>query len=438
MDQIDNRTALRKRFERATQQPPLMMLYPPVSTGEAYGGGSDALSTWSSVSGKATLYIHIPFCQSRCVFCPFHAIVAKPAVYKSYLETVLAEATFYADVMTELEFSSVYFGGGTPSVLPPTMLKDFLKRLGQRLRISGADISLEGNPASLDQDTLKGFCEAGVSRLSLGVQTFDEEVLQASGRENTARMVRSALENALSTPFREVNIDLMYGLPNQTFDSWQEDLNTATALQVPALTLYSTVYTPGFTTYCEKQNATIPGAEDKLRMYDMAYDYLTGDRYPQPHFGAGAFLRGELNPHRENVLLGRPTLGLGTWAYSTTAQTGHHNLFPWRQWAQAVKKGKLPIGQVVRIQDSERARKYVIEAMLLAYLDLGQFQQMFGSDLADTFPDELAVLDELDLVYVEEGELRLTRKGGRHLREIRYMFASNEVVAALENGCASL
>jgi coproporphyrinogen III oxidase-like Fe-S oxidoreductase len=97
-----------------------------------------------------------------------------------------------------------------------------------------------------------------------------------------------------------------------------------------------------------------------------------------------------------------------------------------------VARGRLPIRQLVPVPEHERARKYLVETLLLAYVDLDQFRQVFGTGLADAFPDQLAVLDRLDLARIEEGELRLTRKGGRHLREIRYLFASDDVVDAME------
>ena len=427
-----------ERFQRTARQPPLMMLYPPISTGEPYGDGPGANSLWRNAAGPATLYLHIPFCQSRCVFCPFHASVVHPDQFGSYLDAVLAEAALYSEAVNNLQFTSVYFGGGTPSVLPAALIKHFLDDLGSLLCIETADISLEAHPATVDQESLEELCKAGISRLSLGVQSFDAGVLASAGRNDTIGEVRRVLEAALAIPFREVNIDLMYGLPNQTFESWLTDLKTAAEMEVPGLTLYSMVYLADFTAYCGKHKAICPDTEHRLAMYDLAYDYLSAAGYPQPHFGAGAFLRGDMNPHRKNVALGLPTLGLGTWSYSTTGQFGYHNLFPRAKWAMTLKQGKLPIGQLVRIPGSERARKYVIEAMLLAYLDLDHFQELFGSDLVNTFPDELEVLEELELVYIKDGELRLTRKGGRHLREVRYLFASNAVVTSLESGVAGL
>lgn len=438
MNQINNKAALRERFYKASQQPPLMMLYPPVSTGEPYDRGPDAFALWNGVTGKGTLYIHIPFCPRRCAFCPFHAAVGKPGDYDEYLKNLLTEAAMYSEAVRDLEFNSVYFGGGTPSVLAPARLSDFLGKLAGLFRIADADISLEAHPGTLDAGKLDALCAAGISRLSLGIQSFNGQVLQASGRGATTDKVRPVLEAALATPFREVNIDLMYGLPDQDLESWRTDLKTATKLEVPGVTLYSTVYLADFTAYCKKHKATIPGTEHRFAMYDLAYDYLNAGGYPQPHFGAGAFLRGDLNPHRQNVALGLPTLGLGTWSYSSTGQFSYHNLFPRAKWALALEQGKLPIRQLVRIPGPERARKYVIEAMLLAYLDLDHFQELFGADLTSTFPDELDVLQDLELVDVENGKLRLTRKGGRHLREVRYLFASNAVVTSLESGAAGL
>ncbi len=171
-------------------------------------------------------------------------------------------------------------------------------------------------------------------------------------------------------------------------------------------------------------------------MYARAYDYLDGAGYAQPHFGAGAFFRGGLNPHRRNVALGLPMLGLGTWAYSSSGRFAYHNRYPTPDWAREVEAGRLPIRQLLEIPERERARKWVIEALLLAYVNLADFRAAFGKELAEVFPAELAVLAEHCLAEANDGELRLTREGGRHLREIRYLFASEDVVDALESGVA--
>jgi coproporphyrinogen III oxidase-like Fe-S oxidoreductase len=215
------------------------------------------------------------------------------------------------------------------------------------------------------------------------------------------------------------------------------DLARATKLGIPGLTLYGTVYLPQFQEHCEKGGYQVSGPAERFAMYEMAYHHLTSTGYPQPHFGANAFLRGALNPHRRNVELGLPMLGLGTWAYSSTGPFAYHNLYPSAEWARQISSGKLPIRQLVPVPESERARKYVVEALLLAYLNLGHFRARFGRELHEEFPHELAVLDREGLVKIEDGELRLTRRGGRHLREIRYLFASESVVDAIETGAAA-
>lgn len=426
--------ALVQRFERAVRAPRLMMLYPPISTGQPYAGEPDARALWAGSMEAGTLYVHVPFCPIRCSFCPFHATVTPPAEFAGYVDRVLEEAALYAPAVRHVGFSSVYLGGGTPSVLPPPLVERLLRGLGGLLRLEGADVTLEAHPSTVDPDRLRDLRGAGVTRLSLGVQSFDARVLEACGRGDTVERVLPAVEAALAVPFRDVNVDLMYGLPEQTFDSWTADLGRAAELGVPGLTLYATVYLPSFQSQCEMQRHHVPTAADRLAMYELAHEFLGSEGYPQPHYGAGAFLRGGLNAHRRNVSLGLPTLGLGTWAYSSSGAFGWHNHYPITEWAREVARGHLPIRHIVPVPEPERARKYVIEALLLAYLDLAHFRSHCGMELSDAFPAELRVLERLDLAQVRDGELRLTHRGGRHLREIRYLFASPAVVEVLEAG----
>jgi len=414
------------------------MLYPPTATGRPWAGDASAAQLWSGPPSDATLYVHIPFCQTRCVFCPFHAAVADAVAHDAYIDALLAEAALVAGAVRHLTFTSVYFGGGTPSVLRPDQLARLIDGLRRHLNCASADVTMEAHPGTVDAGTLAAFRRAGVTRLSLGIQSFDAGVLARSDRGDTAGRVGPALDAALDAGFGDVNIDLMYGLPGQTEAVWRADLDRAVSAGVPGLTLYATVYLPAFAESCSAAGHPPPAVAFTRQLYEIAYDTLTASGYPQPHFGAGAFLHGGLNPHRRNVAHGRPTLGLGTWAFSSAGSRVWHNLFPAQEWSAAVRAGRLPIRQMVDVPEAERARKWVIEALLLAYLDLDQFASSVGREFSDVFRDELAMLADLGLAEVVGRELRLTRKGGHELRAIRYLFASEEVVATIEGGAAGL
>lgn len=427
---------LRQRFDEASRRPPMMMLYPPVSSGEEFDGQTAPHSMWAGVRGDATIYVHIPFCQTRCVFCPFHATIAKSDHFQAYIDGLLHEASLYSDAVRDVTFSSVYFGGGTPSVLPPPLMKRLIEGLCQRLHLADPDITVETHPSTVEAETFDGLLDAGVNRISLGIQSFNSLVLRACSRGDTVGKVETVLRSAIAAPFRDVNVDLMYGLPEQSLDIWKSDLWTAKQLGARNLTLYSTVYMPGFQSYVENQNSSIPSGDEKFSMYEAAYDYLNSEGFHQPHFGAGAFQKGGMNAHRRNVALGRPTLGLGTWAYSSTGTHVYQNQSPRIKWEAELAEGRPPVKQVARIGHTERPRKFVVEGLLLAYLNLGTFHELFGMPLEEAFPDELGVLLEDGLAVIHGDELRLTRKGGRHLREIRYLFASDRVVDAIESGRA--
>jgi oxygen-independent coproporphyrinogen-3 oxidase len=424
--------ALRDRFDRAAANPPLMMLYPPVATGRSYEGTPDAESMWAGAATTGTLYVHVPFCHARCVFCPFHATVASAEEHAAYVNHVLAEARMWATAVTHVQFTSVYFGGGTPSLLGPALIGKLIRELRSCFRMDGADITIEGHPGSVDGVTAPAFAAAGVTRLSLGAQSFDPVVLAAAGRGDTIGRVHAATEAAVAAPFREVNVDLMYSLPEQTDAIWRTDPRTAADLGVPGLTLYGTVYLPQLQTRCESHAYRVAGQDERRAMHETGFESLGAAGYRQPHFGAGAFQRLGPNPHRANLAHGLPTLGIGTWAYSTTAAWAWHNNYPRAEWQRDIARGALPIKQLLAIPEGERARKWVIEALLLAYVDLPVFQAAFGESMRDAFPSEMAVLRDLDLATASDGELRLTRKGGHHLREVRYLFASDDVVAATE------
>lgn len=420
------------RFQRSTRAPRLMMLYPPVATGERYDRTPDEAALWRDAPNLGTLYVHLPFCRTRCGFCPFHATTGGETIIESYVDAVLAEAERYSPHVDRKHFTSVYLGGGTPGLLPPATIGRLLSGLGARLHLEGADVTMETHPRFAELSNLRAMRQAGVTRLSLGVQSFDPWVLRAAGRADTVDQVGPAAEAAMAAGFDDVNIDLMYGLPEQTFGSWRADLERCASLGIPGLTLYATVYLPEFLERCKSRGFTVPSEAARFAMYEVAFDYLRAHGYPGARLGAGAFVRHELNAHRRNVSLGLPMLGLGTWAYSSTGSFAYHNHFPMGDWMQALAAGHAPIRQIVRVSPAERSRKYVIEALLLGYVSLAAYRVNFGTELEDDFAEEIGTLRHLGLVKIDEGELQLTREGARHLRSIRYLFASEDVVGAME------
>lgn len=187
----------------------------------------------------AGLYIHIPFCKARCAYCDFYSVPVKAEWLSQFEKALLWEAESIPDPAGWGTFTSIYLGGGTPSLLEPSFFDRLLDLLGKHFSLSSdCEVTIEANPGTIDRHKLSGYRRAGINRLSLGVQSMDECELALLGRIHRRRDVMEAAEAALAAGFCNLNLDLIYGIPGQTLDIWQRSLNEALSLSPQHISCY--------------------------------------------------------------------------------------------------------------------------------------------------------------------------------------------------------
>ena len=187
-----------------------------------------------------SLYLHIPFCTVKCGYCDFNAYAGKEHLIPSYAQALVKEAQLWQKTTVGRSVTTVFFGGGTPSLMPVEEMATMMEGFRATFDISPeAEISLEANPGSLDEAYLRGLLELGFNRLSIGVQSFHDDELQALDRTHSAAEAGEAFQAARSAGFRNISIDLMFGLPEQEMASWQESVETALALEPDHISLYA-------------------------------------------------------------------------------------------------------------------------------------------------------------------------------------------------------
>lgn len=193
----------------------------------------------------AGIYIHVPFCKSRCIYCGFFSTVSL-GDRDEYVEKICRELQSRKDYLKGEEVETIYFGGGTPSQLSTEQLKKILDAVLYIYNVrEDAEITIEGNPDDLTLDFLKEVRSLGFNRLSMGVQTFDDERLKFLHRRHSAEQAMMAVENARKAGFGNMSIDLMFGFPNQTLDEWKQDVSRAVSLGVEHVSAYSLMYEEG-------------------------------------------------------------------------------------------------------------------------------------------------------------------------------------------------
>jgi putative oxygen-independent coproporphyrinogen III oxidase len=311
----------------------------------------------------AGLYVHIPFCLTRCGYCDFNAYAGLDHLAGPYVDAVCQEAAIAAKDWSGVPFASIFFGGGTPTTLPPDTIGTLIRSFREFfVFLPGAEITCEANPDTVDVSSLLSLRGSGVSRLSLGVQSFDTEVLASLQRLHSANSARRAYGAAREAGFNDVNLDLIYGAEDETLDSWRRTVEEAVALRPEHLSCYALTVEPN--TMLGRQVAAgiarAPDPDRQADMYELACETLSSAGYVHYEVSNWA-LPGRECLHNLGYWEGRPYLGLGAGAHSFRAGRRWWNLRPPHQYMENVAGKGLPIGGEERIIGSEAE----LEALLL-------------------------------------------------------------------------
>ncbi|MDZ8104220.1 MAG: radical SAM family heme chaperone HemW [Nostoc sp. DedQUE12a] len=276
------------------------------------------------VSGiVSSAYVHIPFCRRRCFYCDFAVSVVgdrlrgeTSGTISQYVEVLCQEIAITPAFGQPLK--TIFFGGGTPSLLSINQLQRVLTQLEQRFGIaSGVEISMEIDPATFDLEHLVGYRSAGVNRVSLGVQAFSQELLQVAGRSHSVDDIFAAIDLIHQVEIPEFSLDLISGLPHQSLDRWQDSLNKAVAVSPTHISIYDLTIEPGtaFGRYYKPGDSPLPTDESTVKMYEMAQQVLTDAGYE--HYEISNYAQpGHQCRHNRVYWENRPYYGFGMGAAS--------------------------------------------------------------------------------------------------------------------------
>ncbi|MCX5892002.1 MAG: radical SAM family heme chaperone HemW [Deltaproteobacteria bacterium] len=295
------------------------------------------------------LYVHVPFCQSKCPYCDFYSITS-PDLISAYLEALENEASLYKDSFAS--FDSLYLGGGTPSLLTREQLTSLTKNLRRHLIFSSdTEFTLEANPDDLTTEKLRLWRDLGINRLSLGVQSFDEAELVFLQRRHTARQTMRVIELIRAAGFANLGLDLMYGLPGQSIDAWLKTLETALSFTPEHLSCYQLTIeageTPAPPTPLARRLArgefVLPDEEAQREFFLLTRQFLEDRGYI--HYEISNFARGEefLSRHNRKYWNHTPYLGLGPAAHSYKSGRRWWNFASVAQYCAALNLGTAPV-----------------------------------------------------------------------------------------------
>lgn len=376
---------------------------------------------------RAGVYIHIPFCRSRCSYCDFATGAYERAPAAQYVDALVAEiGAFRVPEGAPADTDTIYFGGGTPSLLEPAQLSRILEAVRRRFFVAGeAEITLEINPGTVTPAALSAFRAAGINRASFGAQTFDDRELRRLGRTHTAADARRTLYDLQAANFANISFDLIAGLPEQSLAAWSRNLDEALALQPTHLSLYLLEVHAG-TPLAEQLRRGFwrpPDADLAAEMYEMMVERTQAAGFAQ--YEISNFCRpGFESRHNTKYWTGAPYYGFGCSAHSFDGRRERwSNERDARRYVELIEAQGNPVVERTTLD----ARAAAAEALFLGLrllqrgVDLKEHRARFGADVRADYGDDLRRFGEAGLIELSGDVLRLTASGA---------LLSNEVFAA--------
>lgn len=366
------------------------------------------------------LYLHIPFCEFKCLYCDFYSVAPNGAhaEYEAMIER------FTRSLFTEIEmrraegrwkeeFDTIFFGGGTPSLLEPKVIGDILNRLHSSFRISpDAEITLEANPGTVHTARLRDFRSAGINRLSMGIQSFFDDDLKFLSRIHTSQEAKDAVKGARAAGFTNLNFDLIFALPSQTPERWRENLRQAVELDPDHLSCYSLIVEPGTPLYrmVEAKQVTPLPLETDAEMYEETITYLTAHGYEI--YEISNFAKpGHKCRHNTTYWEHGDYLGFGPSAHSFRNNLRWWNVSSIEQYSASIETGKFPVRADERLTDEQLKREMIFLGLRSAGVNLARYKERFGEEFTTGRRDVINRHIEAGYMSAENNRLKLTLNG---------------------------
>jgi putative oxygen-independent coproporphyrinogen III oxidase len=360
------------------------------------------------------LYLHVPFCVRRCSYCDFSIAVRKRIPTHEFVETILNELARVGSPAT------IYFGGGTPSLLPPAaiaaLLQALLPRTTDDARRTVVEITIEANPEDVTVDSARSWKAAGVNRVSLGAQSFDDNVLQWMHRSHDAAQIRRAVQALRGAGIENISLDLIFGLPEALRRNWERDLDILCSLLPAHCSLYGLTVEPRtpLDRWISRGATKVPDDDRYAEEYLFAHRRLTADGFLFYEV-SNAARDGFRSQHNSAYWSGRPYVGLGPAAHSFDGRTRRWNLRAWEAYRRAIAEGRSAVESEETLTDEQRETERV-------YLALRTIEGLAVATLCRPLPP-IAALVSAGWLSEHAGRLKCTPEGWLRLDSIVAEFA---------------
>ena len=393
--------------------------YPPFSfwKRELVKEAEDVLRRPSAAGVELGLYLHIPFCRKRCKFCYFRVYTDKDARdVERYLAALAREMAIYEKqaAVRGRPLSFVYFGGGTPSFISARQLRSLVKQLQRSVSWKNAEeVTFECEPGTLNEKKLEAIREIGVTRLSLGIENFDDEILEENGRAHRSPEVFTVYEQARRIGFDQLNIDLIAGMVGETDANWKDCVRKAIDLDADSVTIYQ-MELPYNTLYSKQitgMSSPVADWKTKREWVDLAFADLEAAGY---HISSAYTLVKDPSTrfaYRDALWRGADLVGTGVASFGHLGGVHYQNLDGFDDYCERIEEGVLPLNRALRITPRQALIRQLILQLKLGRVEARYFQESFGVDILREFEDVLKRHEQDSMLVVRDGVIELTRKG---------------------------
>jgi len=396
------------------------------------------------------IYIHIPFCVKKCPYCDFTSFTPETLPEDQYIKALIREIEVRrkaeVEVEEEVKVETVYFGGGTPSLLSPNSVKNLLIAISKEFTLKDPEITIEVNPGTVDLNKLKGYRDAGVNRLSLGIQSLNDRLLSVLERIHNRKEALNAYESARKAGFQNIGIDLIHSVPGESLPDWEGDLKEAISLRPEHISAYNLTVEEEthFFHQQEKGLLALPKEEEQVAMFleterileNAGYEHYEVSNYAIPGFRSR---------HNQIYWKGGEYLGLGLSAHSYRGlspftdeeqRSRRIGTVPGLDWGIRTanssnleeyfrlinEKGNAVIEEEVLTKEKAMGEAVFLGLRMLEGIDLTEFEKRFGVTIEATYPDAVIELTEKGLLEITQGHLRLTKQGLLLLNDVSLRF----------------
>lgn len=363
------------------------------------------------------IYIHIPFCKQKCFYCDFASLKANSSnqnIYQQYVEALCQEIVLYRELFPDIYIDTIYFGGGTPSILPAELIEQILTQIYKSFKVNPqAEITLEANPGTVNETKFAKLYQAGVNRLSFGVQAVQNELLKKIGRIHTIEQAELALSEAKQIGFSNISVDLIYGLPTQTLAMLKQSVAWALAQDVQHISIYGLQIEDGtvFGRLYDEGKLILPSEEETEAMYDYLTTILPKYNYRRYEISNFALPNFE-SKHNLSYWQDKFYLGLGAGAHGYYFGKRVENPFDLQSYIAKCNHHEFPYEQEEKVDEKTHIEEFCFLALRTATgIDKEKFAQKFGKNIDSLYKHEINKLIAQGLLVRQDKRIYLTAKG---------------------------